>query len=345
MWLTLVRRLAELAARFFLLLVPTVIAAGLCFAIGRPFVQDVRSMQYPRTDGAVTVSEIREPSPRRPDWHLEYTYTVGERTYTGTRYEYPESGQSTRYDSEDRARLLAALPVGSKVAVAYNPADPVDSVLRPGQPGRLFERVALVLAVLGIAGMYSWAILFDWHPTPYRRPPLFDPANERHIERTRAGLLVRLPPTYVVHPLLAMLALGFLVVLVARTRPTAPDPYPWWAGFLVVVAAPAAVLTLLLLPRFPTLTVDVGRRRLLFRPGCPWRSVALAFREVQGVGLTTRAEPQKGGGRVTYYRVILFQTVRGRTRELLLSEYMSVADADALVTWLRERTGLDNRVG
>src|SRR5687768_12576383 len=115
--------------------------------IGGWFTRDVRSLGFPLADGVITVSEGKQHDRMaRYDWELEYKYAVGGREYTGRRYAYTEAGWNW-YRERDVNRMLAAFPVGTRVAVAYNPDDPADAALRRGQAGQLFERAALLLLV------------------------------------------------------------------------------------------------------------------------------------------------------------------------------------------------------
>jgi hypothetical protein len=300
-----------------------------------PLVRNWRTMNYPRVEGVVTASEpTKTEGSRTYNWKLEYTYAINGKSYTGTRYAYSEPDW---YYPEDIDRLTAAFPVGAKVPAAYNPEDPTDAALRPGLAGRLFESAALALLVCGIGCFFGWAALFaPWSdasdPPPPRR---FDPDNPRHVERTHDGTLIRLPAAYVVHPLLAIFLVGCIVLLIARNRPTPPDPYPGWVGFLIAVAAPLFAVALFALRRFPMLALDSWHKRLIFRPGFPWRERRFAFRDVGTVGVTTRDEKTKSGT-VTYYQVRLYYT-RSRLREVVMCEYQNSDDAHALVAWLRER--------
>ena len=131
-----------------------------------------------------------------------------------------------------------------------------------------------------------------------------------------------------------------LIFLVAFLRPTVHDAYPWWAGFLIVVCAPALVITMCTLMRHPTLLVE-EHRRLFFTPGWPWANVELAFAEVIDVRVTPRTQTLRDGSTTTlFYQVTLTHTARGAQRDLILCDYFNRDDADALVAWLRDRLGV-----
>ena len=315
-----------------LLFLGVVYAAMLAWAVPR-LVRDARTVQYPFADGVITASEPRDlPLSKMNYWKLEYTYVVGGRTYAGTRYSFADD---IKYHRDDLHRILAAFPVGARVAVAYDPDDPAEAALRPAQPGHLFEWVGMLLAGTAIAGLAAIAILFAGIA-----PHEFDPDDERCVAHTREGLLVRLPAAFLFHPVLTMGVLFGLLVLVVFLRPTVHDAYPWWAGFLFVVCGPAIVITMLVLVRYPTLLVDEDRRRLVLTPGWPWAKVECAFPEVTDVCVTPRTETLRDGSTTALsYRVTVTHTVRGAHRDLMLCEYLNRDDADALAAWLRDRLG------
>ena len=297
-------------------------------------VRDVRTVQYPFTEGAITVSEPRDlPLSKMNYWKLEYTYTVDGRAYTGTRYAVAGDG---RYYRDDLLQILATFPVGARVPVAYNPDDPADAALRPAQPGHLFEWVGILLAGTVVALLAAFAILFG-----LIRPREFDPDNERCIARTREGSLVRLSSAFLIHPSLTFCVVLGLIFLVAFFRPTVHGAYPWWAGFLIVVGAPALVVTMFALMRRQTLLIDEPRRQLLYTPGWPWAKVELAFSEVIDVRVVPRTTPSKDGGTTDLsYGVTVTHTARGEPRDLTLCEYLNRDDAAVLVAWLRDRLGV-----
>ena len=316
----------------------TILAAVLPLDVGW-LIDDARTMRFPQADGVVTVSEFNAwPGGGRCDWVLRYAYTVDGTTYTGTRY---SPAGDTGYHERDVGRLAAAFPVGARVPVAYDSGDPATAYLRPFQPGQVFERALLVLFVAGLVGFYVGAALFAplFGPEPAPPPREFDPDDPRQVARTRDGVRVRLPADSLVHPVLGVLLAGGVGVLIFRTRPTAPDPYPWWAGFLIAVAAPLLVGLLTVPFRRAVVLLDAARPRLVVRPGRLWPRVVVPLNRVVGVWVVRRTYAAKGG-RVTYYRVEVGRSVPGVVRDVPLTEYLSEADADALAAWLRDRLGL-----
>ena len=320
------------------LVIPGVILAAVGPVVLRWLVLDVRSLGFPLADGVVTVSEVKQQGRmERYDWTLEYRYTVNGREYTARRYDYA-GGMYGWFHHDDMNRLLAAFPVGARVGVAYNPDDPADAALRPGQPGQLFERAALVLFVFGLAAAYFWFALLG-PPADAPWPRRFDPADPRQVAPTPDGFRVRLPAVPLIHPLLVFFVAGCLLVLITRVRPTAPDPYPWWAGFLIVVGTPALVVVLAVLSRRPVLRLDSTRRVLIHEPGWPWLRVEVAYTAAAEVRVVPRTQHLKGGRVATLHQVVVTHAVAKWSWPVVLCEYGNEADAEALATWLRERVG------
>jgi len=96
------------------------------------------SRNWPSTDGEIiesrphthNTSESQVATPNHEwDVNLAYRYTVNGTTYTGRRLR----ALGARYGSEqEAAAALQAFPVGARIKVYYDPADPQSSVLLPG---------------------------------------------------------------------------------------------------------------------------------------------------------------------------------------------------------------------
>lgn len=86
---------------------------------------------FPTVDGTITESKIvedRDADGTTYTARLRYTYQVAGREYTADRDRYytVSAGRGAAQ------RIVEAHPVGNKVTVYYNPADPSDALLRPG---------------------------------------------------------------------------------------------------------------------------------------------------------------------------------------------------------------------
>lgn len=86
---------------------------------------------FPSVDGTIVESKIVEDRDADGTTYtalLRYTYQVAGRDYTADRDRY----YTVSVGQRAAQRIVEAHPVGSKVTVYYNPADPSDALLRPG---------------------------------------------------------------------------------------------------------------------------------------------------------------------------------------------------------------------
>lgn len=110
-------------------------------------IDEIRSSSYDSNSNTDVENKSFEPK-------VDYTYTVADRHYEGKRINFSR----LHFVREKRAHaVIANYTVGSTVSVAYNPADPQNSVLdRTTKPPKisfwaLFMAIgAAVVAVLGV---------------------------------------------------------------------------------------------------------------------------------------------------------------------------------------------------
>lgn len=86
---------------------------------------------------------------------VEYTFTVGGKSYTGHRIHVLDSKSSSL--ESDALKVLAAYPLNAKVNVYHNPEDPEDAFLENDPGSRMIDGgtwfAAIILLVIGIAMM------------------------------------------------------------------------------------------------------------------------------------------------------------------------------------------------
>lgn len=88
---------------------------------------------------------------------VQYEYQVGNETYLGTRLEFSEESCA---NTEKLFEILGSLPIGSPVAVFYDPAKPGDAVLQRRDRANVFMAFAgWVLVVVGIAALFNVNLL------------------------------------------------------------------------------------------------------------------------------------------------------------------------------------------
>ena len=123
-----------------------------------------RSAHWPTVTGTITESSVAEHVSRDKDDNVEiryvpqiaYGYRVGGREYHAATIKW---GFSQLYvDHEGPQKTLAKYPKGSSVPVFYDPADPSNAVLEPGnRSGTLVPLVGVLMCVWPVV-MFAWLI-------------------------------------------------------------------------------------------------------------------------------------------------------------------------------------------
>ena len=98
-----------------------------------------RSQSWPSVPGTVTGTSIRRDESRDEDGIdvtyvpvVEYQFAVGETWFRGNRLRFDDRGYGSRKKAQE---ALAGFPVGTPVAVFYNPHKPSQCVLERKQTG------------------------------------------------------------------------------------------------------------------------------------------------------------------------------------------------------------------
>lgn len=111
---------------------------------------------FPAVEGAITDAKVAEESDADGTSYgaqLRYAYEVAGRNYTGGRDRYSKMFGSRKF----ALGVVQAHPLGSKVTVYYNPADPSDALLRPGLSAFDFFML-LFLLPFNIIAVGGWAL-------------------------------------------------------------------------------------------------------------------------------------------------------------------------------------------
>jgi len=162
-----------------------VLAIGLAFVAfgGYQMWLDLETASWPKTEAVIEKSEVvhsihhsthsGSSTMYRPE--IVFRYRVGGQSYTSDRI-YRHAAGSVSVWSWAR-ETVRQYPVGRRVQVAYNPDDPAEVVLKPGQFGLMWIPTLIGAAVIGLA-------LILW-----RRPPRNEPGtgNERLLRVTHPG--------------------------------------------------------------------------------------------------------------------------------------------------------------
>jgi hypothetical protein len=146
------------------LLVLGIIAVCVGSSIFSGVVKSIQSERWPRAMAHVVGSEvIRDGSDVAPRYtpSVEFRYSVGNVNYTSNRIRFL---MAPIYQSEVAAGIHSGYSLGREVKIAYNPADPSDSVLEPGLPPGTAKQVLIALFLLSITGYIFYEI-----QNPHRR--------------------------------------------------------------------------------------------------------------------------------------------------------------------------------
>jgi hypothetical protein len=123
-----------------------VIGFGLLALGASPILEGIQSLQWPAVEGRILYSHARTAS--SPETLLWYEYSVGQVRYMASKYR--TGGNATPFRSVAQA-AAKRYPVGRKVMVCYDPADPQRALLEPGVWWGNFVLPAIALLVLGVA--------------------------------------------------------------------------------------------------------------------------------------------------------------------------------------------------
>lgn len=114
--------------------------------------QSRASASWPSTEGVIAKAQVSDLGMRRYAADVSYTYTVEGHALSGSRIRVSD-GESESRDAI--AQELKGLTVGQAVPVYYDPANPHDSVLRPGAR---FQEYAILVVPLGLLAIGVGAI-------------------------------------------------------------------------------------------------------------------------------------------------------------------------------------------
>lgn len=283
--------------------------------------QELRSLGFARTDGVVTVSRMVVTRGKGGGRHfdLAYEYTVNGRAYTGTGYlSFPP--QPTRGADADDA--LAELPVGTAVAVYYDPVAPADATLHPGLSGKPLYMLWFMIP-FNVIGFGQWLELF--------RGRQFDPTR---VVQTGSGCAVELPGTARLTVfLIALIPIALIgLPLLGLAWDREPSLAVMGVAFPVGFALAAGLAALF--GRHPRLEVDTFSRTLRFFPYRRSAGVSVPFGDAKGVDVVREERRQKGGP-VAVFHCDLRRA--GGEGPLRLATFRAQDDADACAAWVRSQ--------
>jgi hypothetical protein len=296
--------------------------AGANFTVAQMWYFQIRSASYPVVEGVVLGHKKSVPEEKQP-LVIEYAYEVNGERFTSNRYWYEAFG--TTVNDDDAA---ARFPVGARVAVSYNPADPADAVLIPGLQGADvlagWALVALHLLMLSFAFLGHVADGTDY---TMNRRILPTPFGWRLIPN-----IERIWPAFV----LALLITMFIGLCVTNGWANAFSPLWEVLGLSAAVVAGAVGATVAwayLLRERVWLEVDVDKRELRWHSGGLARPVTIPFEVVTDV---RAIEHEYSPGKLVYWPQIVWLTPQRRTRIVELPASIDRDAVDAAVALIRD---------
>jgi hypothetical protein len=120
--------------------------------------QSFRSERWPRAEAQITTSVVnRDPSDVATRWTptVAYRYSVGNSSFTSNRVRFL---MAPMYQREEASSIVEAYGVGRAVSIAYNPANPAESVLQPGPPPGTTKQALIAMFLFGLVGYIFYEI-------------------------------------------------------------------------------------------------------------------------------------------------------------------------------------------
>lgn len=292
----------------------------------------VRSADWTPTDGVVSRSELRHGRKGAVSLDLAYSYTVDGQRLTGRDYQ----PGPVLFPSKKWREVHAALPVGSRVLVHYNPADPAEAVLVSG----LRPDVLLVLLALTPFNVIAVGLGCAWWAAVTRRRA-FDPA--RDVRPTADGYAARLNgfgPVAVFVAALGGVSFAGLLVIMFLVHGVGKVPVSWavdggvWAGILAVCG--------LLAWRYRHPRMVVEGLDTLTVPTTPAGRATLTVprASVRDVDVRTATRRTRRSVRPVFMPTLVLDPTHPGPTEIPFAEYPEQIDADSVAGWVRERLGL-----
>jgi hypothetical protein len=111
------------------------------------------ALKFPSVHGLVVRSEVGQGAVSRRGVEIEYNYAVDGKNYTGHRFRYDDHNVALEWNA-----AVDEHPRWSFVTVYYNPANPGDSLLKPGVDGS--DLLLLLFALpLNVVSFLLWSTL------------------------------------------------------------------------------------------------------------------------------------------------------------------------------------------
>ncbi len=290
--------------------------------LGCVLFQQARATTFPTAEGVVTRSNlVKGRGDEGPVYQLAvaYDYEVNGQKYTGSRYNSVDLNTGKR----SWQRVADELPVGARVPVYYDPADPAESMLRPGPTGAH-------IAMVWFLTPFNLIMVGGWVMFARVRRPAFGPHAVKSIAD---GYRVRLPAySRAGCGAGCLLAITFCGVFVWGFVYGFDPPVELAAGtYLGAVAL--AVLLAVRLP-VPLAWVEVDERTRVLRFPAKPEPLEISFAAIRAVTVRHEEKTDSEGDVQHEYHCELVRAGKGPFN---VATYSDPESAEAFASWLRAR--------
>lgn len=306
-----------------------------------PTVHQALALRFSSTEGTIFTSEVTKHGGRRikdPTTHgvkVSYSYSVGDQAYTGDRYQYETWSSSDSWAS----RVVNALPPGTKVRVHYDPANPRNSLLKPGIEGsHLFQLLFLTpfnAVMIGLWLAVGSALRLKWFKPPAGGVKLKPGLRQTRARLTSSSALVTGLATV---GLLAFVGTFIVGLGSGGMHPPLRTMVVVWSVILASGGLAAAWHWAIIRSGKYDLILDElnGSLQLPLTQGRQTRQTVMVAR-VRGVYVSTIEKRSSNGGSSTTTYVPTLRIGGAEVRHEPLIEWLDEDKAQAFVEWLREK--------
>jgi len=305
---------------------------------GVPAVRQAFAMRFSSTEGTIITSEVTEHDGDDGTTYgvkVSYSYSVGDQDYMGDRYRYATSSSSGSW----ARRVVNALPPGTKVRVYYDPANPQNSLLKPGIAGSDLFQLMFMTPFNAVMIGFWWAagstLRLKWF-----KPPAGGVTLKTGLRRTRARLNSFSPLATGLATVALLAFVGTFIVAfgLGGSHPPLRTMVVIWSVILAGGLLTAAWHWANILSGKYDLILDElnGSLQLPLTQGRKTRQT-VAVAKVQSVYVSTIEKRSSDGDGSTKTYVPTLRIGETEERQEPLVEWQDAGKAQAFAEWLQEK--------
>lgn len=309
--------------------------------------RQIRASGFPKTTGVVTKSSVESHrgSKGRITYSaaIEYSYSVAEKQYRGKQYRFGQTS-STGGNAQE---IVAAFPVGRKVAVFYSPDDPATAVLKPGLEGTdLFMAMFLMpfnFVMLGIWYCIGISFFGGRRPIVAGGAKIIDDGYTTRVRLSGATPLAVGLGVIGVGSFVCIFAIGFT----EGFNPPLMAMCVQWVSLLGCGIFAAAIWAMKLARGDQDLIINETNQMMTLPRTCGRREPELIpMKKVRAIDVEQQVKPRAGAkANMAYTPTLVYDGADGATRRAAIKMSSRRIDAESLAEWLRERLRLKRAEG